>query len=165
VNWGIPQNPGTGPSTAEIKKDSYEKYGDILNQCLKEVFGKDAPETQTKENAPTLITIETSNTLKTRTKFKGHGNVVGTIDIPQKGKAGAIKIAEEIAVHYGPLSAYEFETLITYAHELANLLDYRRNPKGKDGKQPGFVYGKPGSDPDTGQAVEECMKKKLNNPN
>ena len=61
--------------------------------------------------------------------------------------------------------------MFTYGHELANLLDYRMNPKGKNGKPPGFVYGTPGIDPttnrrrdaDTGQAMEDCMKKRLGN--
>jgi len=59
---------------------------------------------------------------------------------------------------------------MTYAHELAVLLDFRINAKGKNGKPPGQVYGKPSkidpitnnkSDPDTGQAMEDCIKGKL----
>ena len=64
------------------------------------------------------------------------------------------------------------ETLSTYGHELANYLDIKKNRKGKkvDGKKrsPGYVYGNPGEklpdgrkgDTDTGQQVENCMKKK-----
>ena len=157
----MPQNPDDGPSTGEIKKDFYENYGRIFNDCLKEVFGKDAPETQTLDNAPKLITIETSTTLKTTSRFRGHGTVIGTIDPPKDGKGGAVKIAEEFAVYYGPTSAYQLEVMMTYGHELANLLDYRKNSKGRDGKPPGSVYGKPGADTDTGQAVENCMRGKM----
>jgi hypothetical protein len=60
--------------------------------------------------------------------------------------------------------------MIIYGHELANLLDYRLNPKGKNGRRPGQVYGSPSiidpatgklTDPDTGQAMENCIKRKL----
>ena len=117
-----------------------------------------------------LVGVETSNTLRTRSRFTGHGTVVGTIDPPKNGKGGVVKIAEEFAVHYGPLSAYQLDVMMTYGHELANLLDHRINPKGKNGRLPGQVYGSPSiidpttgkrTDPDTGQAVENCMKRKL----
>ena len=69
----------------------------------------------------------------------------------------------------GTNSANDALALMTSGHELANLLDHRINPKGKYGRPPDQVYGSPSildpatgnpTDPDTGQAMENCMKRK-----
>ncbi|HEX3250603.1 MAG TPA: DUF4214 domain-containing protein [Pyrinomonadaceae bacterium] len=167
-----PQNPRNQGSNADaIQRDFYSgKYGKAFNECLEEVFGKDAPESQTLANAPALNTEQTSETLKRRSRAETSGTVVGTIEPPKKGKGGAIYISEGTASFYGTNAANDAEALMTYGHELAVLLDYRINPKGKDGKPAGQVYGTPSvidpftnrpTDPDTGQAMENCIKRKL----
>jgi hypothetical protein len=78
------------------------------------------------------------------------GTVVGTVRPPAKRDGGAVKIAYEKAEYYGfGFGDNDSVVMITYGHELANLLDYRINPKGKNGKAPGFVYGTSGIDPIT----------------
>jgi hypothetical protein len=62
----------------------------------------------------------------------------------------------------------DFETLMTYGHETANLLDNRENLKGQvvgGVRQFGRAYGNPNHprDKDTGQAVEDCMKLEVAN--
>jgi len=150
----------------DIKKDFYDKYGKIFNECLKEVFKKDAPVEQTLKNSPTVI-------------GEPIGGKAGTIVAPSKNYDGAIVINSLLVRNYGlkyklygpspenPFPAESItdeETLITYGHELANLLDARKNLKGKmvDGvRELGRTYGNPDADdPDTGQAVEDCMKRK-----
>jgi RHS repeat-associated protein len=168
------QNPGNqGPNADDIQRDFYSgKYGKMFNDCLGDVFGKDAPAAQTLANAPALNTAESAQTLKKRTGAETIGRVVGTIDPPKKGKGGGIYISEGIAYFYGTNAANNAEALITYGHELAVLLDYRINPKGKNGKPPGQIYGKPSTidpitnnptDPDTGQAMEDCIGRKPGN--
>jgi len=167
------QNPrNEGPNADAIQRDFYNgKYGKAFNDCLGEVFGKDAPESQTLANAPELNTAESSQTLKKRSRAETTGTVVGTVDL-KKGKGGRIYISEGTANFYGTNAANDTEALITYGHELAVLLDLRINPKGKNGKPPGQVYGKPSTidpitksptDPDTGQAMEDCIGRKLSN--
>ncbi len=166
------QNPhNQGENADKIQKDFYSgKYGKAFNDCLGEVFGTDAPAQQTLANAPKLNTEESSETLKRRTGTETNGIVVGTIIPPEKGKGGGIRISEWGAFVYGTNAADNDLVLIVYGHELANFLDYRINPKGKNGKPPGQVYGKPSTidpitnhqtDPDTGQAMEDCIKGKL----
>ncbi len=164
-----PQNTGNqGPNADAIQRDFYSKYGKAFNDCLEEVFGKDAPGSQTLSNAPELNTAESSQTLKTRARAITNGTVVGTITPPRKGKGGVILISEGAAYFYGTNAANDAEALMTYGHELAVLLDLRINPNGKNGKPPGQVYGQPSkidpvtgqrTDPDTGQAMEDCIKK------
>jgi RHS repeat-associated protein len=166
------QNPhNQGDNADAIQRDFYGgKYGKFFNECLDEVFGKDAPSTQTLANAPELSTVEISQTLRTRAGAETKGTVIGTIDPPKKGKGGMIRISEGAAYFYGTNSANDALALMTYGHELAVLLDYRINPKGKNGRRPGQVYGSPSTidpvtgnptDPDTGQAMENCIKRKL----
>jgi hypothetical protein len=82
-----------------------------------------------------LITIELSSTLKTKAHVETSGTVVGTIRPPAKKNAGAVKISYEAAFNYGfGFQEADDLVMITYGHELANLLDYRINPKGKNGK-------------------------------
>jgi len=163
---------GTRDQGAKIKKDFYDsKYAQAFDECQQEVFGKDAPGEQTLENAPTLNVSETAATLKTRVGSHTRGTVVGTIIPPKKGKGGGIEIAEENAYIYGFGGANDELVMMIYGHELANLLDMRMNPKGKNGKRAGEVYGRPGAapapgephDPDSGQAMEDCMTRKLQN--
>ena len=167
-----PQNPhNQGENADKIQKDFYSgKYGKAFNDCLGNVFGKDAPAAQMLANAPELNTAETSETLKRRTGAETKGTVVGTIIPAKNGKGEGIRISEGTAYFYGTTGANDDLVLIIYGHELANLLDYRINPKGKNGKPPGQVYGKPSimdpptgkrTDPDTGQAMEDCIKGKL----
>jgi len=166
-----PQNPNNqGPNAGQIQQDFYNgDYGKLFNECLGEVFGKDAPASQTLGNAPRLITSESSQTLKTKSGAETRGTVIGIIVPPKKGNGGAIEISEGQAYFYGTNAANDAIILMTYGHELANLLDYRINPKGKNGKRPGQVYGSPSiidpitgypTDPDSGQAMENCMKRK-----
>jgi RHS repeat-associated protein len=165
-----PQNPrNQGENADAIQRDFYGgKYGKWFNDCLGDVFGKDAPGSQTLSNAPELNTLESSRTLQARARAETKGTVVGTIDPPRDGKGGAIKISEGAAYYYGTNSANDALVLIIYAHELAVLLDFRINPKGKNGRPPGQVYGNPSkidpitrraTDPDTGQTMEDCIKR------
>jgi hypothetical protein len=112
-----------------------------------------------------LNTIELSSKLKAKAHVRGNGLPSGSVVPPKKGKGGAIKIAYEYAQFYGAgvsgIANNDAEVMMTYGHELAVLLDMRKNPKGKNGKAAGFVYGRPGVDPDTGQAMEDCMKFRL----
>jgi YD repeat-containing protein len=159
-----------------IKKDFYKQHGKIYNECLKEVFGKDAPVEQTLENSP--LTVQSTNQrMKDITGNQKAKVIAGTITPPnKKDPDGAVHILADFVNNYGLVDKIEIEgdkydvvtqTMMTYAHETANLLDARKNPKGKKvngtERKPGYVYGDPNDahDKDTGQAVEKCMIRKI----
>jgi hypothetical protein len=134
------------------------------------VFKKDAPPEQTIENSP--------ETYATRLGIKS-----GAIVVPNKNQNGAVLIHSILVSNYG-LNVTQYppgtgpddykgaitdsETLFTYGNETANLLDAIKNPKGKKVGRTiyhGITYGdSQNSDPDTGQAVENCMRTKLGLP-
>jgi len=150
----------------QIKKDFYQKYGKIYNECLKEVMKKDTPNEQTLDNSPVAI-------------GQALGIRSGTIVAPSKNYDGAVVLNSLLIENYGlpyklmrpspdnpyPGAITDEETLFTYGHESANLLDAKKNPKGKmvNGKRElGRTYGDPNNDdPDTGRQVEDCMKAKI----
>lgn len=80
---------------------------------------------------------------------------MGTID-PTRGPNGTVYVASDLA-SLGELALRNQQG--TYVHELGNLLDARLNPKGKNGRNPGYVYGDDESefDKDTGQQLEDCV--------
>jgi hypothetical protein len=68
--------------------------------------------------------------------------VWGTVQKPTKGNGGAIMIAAEQAETYGLQNKQlDSDVIMTYGHELANLLDLRMNPNGKNRRKPTRVYG------------------------
>ena len=154
-----------GRNAREIKEAFYKEFGDIFNDCLKEVFGKDAPAKQTIDNAPNLDTQKNKNTLGRKAGLPGHRPTGITINSKEDNKSRTIYMAYETAYYYfdkatftrddGVETSNYLEAIYTYAHETANRLDIDKN-------KTATTYGSSANgDPDTGQAVELCMRKKL----
>jgi hypothetical protein len=75
---------------------------------------------------------------------------------PTVGDHGLVYIASQVWQRGGSAA------ILTYAHELGNILDEKLYPDTKD-SQYGMHHGifTPDRDPDTGQRVEDCMKRKM----
>jgi len=142
-----PQNPS--PSPKAVKKEFYERYGQLFNDCIKQVFGKDAKNVpkQSLRNAPRLVATLNRKQVGA---ISGGGLADGSSD-NRKGPYGTVYISRE-GYNAGTSNTLQF-IFGTFAHETANLLDYRLNFT--DSR----TYGNPSDriDTDTGAAVERCM--------
>jgi hypothetical protein len=86
----------------------------------------------------------------------GSDVALGTID-PNQGPHGIVFIASDLATLPPDLAFLNQHR--TYVHEPGNVLDARLNPEGKNGRDPGYVYGDQTNDvdKDTGQRLEDCV--------
>jgi len=176
LSWNVSPVQQDDENVDKIKKDFYGNLGKLFNNCLKKVFVKKAPPEQTLANSPLTFVNFSSVALSQRAGVT-EGRVAGSISPPP---LASILLASEMVDIYGqglpnPIrkktkGENDFDTLITYGHELANLLDAKMHGetsitiKGKEHKGFGLKYGKaddPSGDPDTGQQVQNCMLQEL----
>lgn len=141
-----------GPDPRRVKKDFYERYGAILNNCIKQVFGKDARRipVQTIKNSPILDSTLTGRQIGNL----GPGGSPSGSNSPFKGKYGTVYLRKEFYLSKLP---YTMEWIYgVYAHELGNILDSRLHP---NDNVLGMNYGNKNDpfDLDTGAALERCM--------
>jgi hypothetical protein len=153
------QNRSRNP--INVKRDFYKDYGKALNDCIKQVFGKDSRKIarQTLRNAPIL------NARLNRQQvgaISGVGGADGSSRV-DRGRYGTVYVASEV---FNSNTSNTLNAIYgTFAHELGNMLDARLNPNVSQEKYM-RNYGNPNDpvDTDTGAALERCLFGSLQYP-
>ncbi len=162
-----PQGPGGGSpqpvqrNPRDVKRDFYQKYGQKLNDCIKQVFGLDANKIpkQTLANAPIL------DATRNRAQLGAMSGVAGADgnNNPTRGRHGTAYVPTEVFTSNTPNSLNAIYG--TFVHETGNILDARLNPHSSAANYEAN-YGNPTDvvDTDTGAALERCVFGSLQYP-
>jgi hypothetical protein len=157
------------PSLADdIKKFTYDNYGDFINECVKEVFKNENAKQLGKQdltNAPDLDLSRTQAELGEALKARGinPGQFVATLSA-ELGPHGTIYFTKEFAAKT-QASGNMIDFAASFVHELGNYLSFKLkkdvNAFGKPGGVKVEIVNGPFYDPDTGAVFESCVGGKV----